>query len=86
VDGSASGSPWGPFYPNCSEGFSELVRRVHGAFNFQIYGGRTLYHRIVTTDASCGVSYGLYIHQSRFTHYLKDYAFKPLNTVAKVVD
>lgn len=80
------GIPVGAFLSRVLGGFAELVRRIHGAFNFQIYGGRALYLSIVDTDAPPGVSYGLYIHRSRFTHYLKDYAFKPFNTVVKVVD
>jgi len=80
------GVPVGAYLSGLLRMFADLVRRIHGVFNFQIYGGTALYDSSVATDAPPGVSYGLYIHRSRFVHYLEDYVFKPLYTVVKVVD
>ena len=62
------------------------MEKLYVALNFQVYGGVALYSALVSTDAPPGVRYGAYIHRAQLTHYLKDYAFKPLNTIVRLVD
>jgi hypothetical protein len=66
--------------------YASLVEKLYVALNFQAYGGVSLYSAHVSTDASPGVRYGAYIHRAQLIHYLKDYAFKPLNTIVRLTD
>lgn len=61
-----------------------LVEKLYVALNFEVYGGVALYSASVATDAPPWVRYGVYIHLAQLIHYLKDYAFKPLNTIVRL--
>lgn len=66
--------------------FSWLIKRAHAGFTFQLYGGAANYVAIIRTDANPNASYSLQIMRASYTHYLKDYVFKPLRTAAVIVD
>jgi hypothetical protein len=66
--------------------YASLVEKVYVALNFQVYCGVALYSVHVSTDAPPWVRYGAYIHRAQLIHYLKDYAFKPLNTIVRLTD
>lgn len=63
-----------------------LVEKLYVALNFEVYGGVALYSASVATDAPPWVRYGAYIHLAQLIHYLKDYVFKPLNTIVRLTD
>ena len=81
VSGSihVGGWPVGGIINKLGYPYSELIKRLHVGFGFQVYGGKANYVSTVVTDANAGVSYILGIHRASYTHYLKDYVFRPLN-------
>jgi hypothetical protein len=70
--------------PTGKEVSVRLVEKLYVALNFEVYGGVALYSASVATDAPPWVRYGVYIHLAQLIHYLKDYAFKPLNTIVRL--
>jgi hypothetical protein len=80
------GLPVGSYLKRVLGPYAGLVEKVYAALNFQGYGGVPLYSAHVSTDAPPGVRYGAYIHRAQLIHYLKDYEFKPLNTIVKLTD
>ena len=80
------GLPVGSYVKRVLGPYASLVEKVYVALNFQGYGGVALYSAHVSTDAPPGVRYGAYIHRAQLIHYLKDYAFKPLNTIVRLTD
>jgi hypothetical protein len=80
------GLPVGSYLKRVLGPYASLVEKLYVALNFQGYGGVALYSAFVATDAPPEVRYGAYIHRAQLTHYLKDYAFKPLNTIVKLTD
>ena len=66
--------------------FSWLIKRAHAGITFQLYGGTANYVAVIGTDASPNTRYSLQILRASYTHYLKDYAFKPLRTAARLTD
>jgi len=80
------GLPVGSYLKRMLGPYASLVEKVYVALNFQVYGGVALYSAHVSTDAPPWVRYGAYIHRAQLIHYLKDYAFKPLNTIVKLTD
>jgi len=80
------GLPVGSYLKRVLGPYASFVEKVYAALNFQVYGGVPLYSAHVSTDAPPGVRYGAYIHRAQLIHYLKDYAFKPLNTIVKLTD
>ena len=80
------GLPVGSYLKRVLGPYASLVERLYVALNFQVYGGIALYIASVATDAPPGVRYGAYIHRAQLIHYLRDYAFKPLNTIVRLTD
>jgi len=80
------GLPVGSYLKRVLGPYASLVEKLYVALNFQVYGGVALYSALVSTDAPPGVRYGAYIHRAQLIHYLKDYAFKPLNTIVRLTD
>jgi hypothetical protein len=80
------GLPVGSYLKRVLGPYASLVEKLYVALNFQVYGGVPLYSAHVSTDAPPWVRYGAYIHRAQLIHYLKDYAFKPLNTIVKLTD
>jgi len=80
------GLPVGSYLKRVLGPYASLVEKLYVALNFQVYGGVALYSALVSTDAPPGVRYGAYIHRAQLIHYLKDYEFKPLNTIVKLTD
>jgi hypothetical protein len=80
------GLPVGSYLKRVLGPYAGLVEKVYAALNFQVHGGVALYSASVATDAPLGVRYGAYIHRAQLIHYLKDYAFKPLNTIVELTD
>lgn len=80
------GLPVGSYLKWVLGSYAGLVEKVYVALNFQVYGGIALYIASVATDAPPGVRYGAYIHRAQLIHYLRDYAFKPLNTIVRLTD
>ena len=80
------GLPVGSYVKRALGNYASLVEKVYAALNFQVYGGTALYSATVATDAPPWVRYGAYIHRAQLIHYLKDYAFKPLNTIVRLTD
>lgn len=65
---------------------NENVRNLHTAFSFSVYSGIANYVSTINTDANAGVDYRLEIRRARVPHRYKDYVFRPLTTVATLVD
>ncbi|ABL87281.1 conserved hypothetical protein [Pyrobaculum islandicum DSM 4184] len=65
---------------------ASLIKKLYAGFNFQAYGAVANYIAKVSTDAAPGAKYALRVYRAAFVHYLKDYVFKPLVTIAEVVD
>ena len=80
------GLPVGSYVKQVLGPYASLVEKVYAALNFQVYGRVPLYSAHVSTDAPPEVRYGAYIHRAQLIHYLKDYAFKPLNTIVRLTD
>jgi hypothetical protein len=80
------GLPVGSYVKRVLGPYASLVEKVYVALNFQVYGGVPLYSAHVSNDAPPGVRYGAYIHRAQLVHYLKDYAFQPLNTIVRLTD
>jgi hypothetical protein len=80
------GLPVGSYLKQVLGPYASLVEKLYVALNFQVYGGVALYSASVATGAPPGVRYGAYIHRAQLIHYLKDYAFKPLNTIVRLTD
>ena len=80
------GLPVGSYVKRVLGPYASVAEKVYVALNFQVYGGVPLYSAHVSTDAPPGVRYGAYIHRAQLIHYLKDYAFKPLNTIVRLTD
>jgi hypothetical protein len=80
------GLPVGSYVKRVLGPYASVAEKLYVALNFQVYGGVPLYSAHVSTDAPPGVRYGAYIHRAQLIHYLKDYAFKPLNTIVRLVD
>jgi hypothetical protein len=80
------GLPVGSYVKRVLGPYASVAEKVYVALNFQVYGGVPLYSAHVSTDAPPGVRYGAYIHRAQLTHYLKDYAFKPINTIVRLTD
>jgi hypothetical protein len=78
--------PVGSYLKRVLGPYASLVEKLYVALNFQVYGGVALYSASVATDAPPWVRYGAYIHRAQLIHYLKDYAFKPLNTIVRLTD
>lgn len=56
--------PIGAYLSGVGVPFADLVRRVHVAFNLQVYGGLALYYAIADADAPGGVPHRVYTHWS----------------------
>jgi hypothetical protein len=80
------GLPVGSYVKRALGPYASVAEKVYVALNFQVCGGVPLYSAHVSTDAPPGVRYGAYIHRAQLIHYLKDYAFKPLNTIVRLTD
>jgi hypothetical protein len=80
------GLPVGSYLKRVLGPYASVAEKVYVALNFQVYGGVALYSAHVSTDAPPGVRYGAYIHHAQLIHYLKDYVFKPLNTIVRLTD
>jgi hypothetical protein len=80
------GLPVGSYLKRVLGPYASLVEKLYVALNFQVYGGVPLYSAHVSTDAPPWVRYGAYIHRAQLIHYLKDYEFKPLNTIVRLTD
>jgi len=88
VSGSihVGGWPVGGIINKLGYPYSELIKRLHVGFGFQVYGGKANYVSTVVTDANASASYILGIHRASYTHYLKDYVFRPLNIMGTLLD
>jgi hypothetical protein len=80
------GLPVGSYVKRVLGPYASAAEKVYVALNFQVYGGVPLYSASIATDAPPEVRYGAYIHRAQLTHYIKDYAFKPLNTIMRLTD
>jgi len=80
------GLPVGSYLKRVLGPYASVAEKLYVALNFQVYGGVALYSASVATDAPPWVRYGAYIHRAQLIHYLKDYAFKPLNTIVRLTD
>jgi len=88
VSGSirVAGLPVGGILNQLGRPYSDLIKRLHIGFGFQIYGGVANYVSTIASDASSDTPYVLGIHRADYVHYLKDYAFRPLNTIGTLLD
>jgi len=81
-----AGLPVGGVLHQLGRPFSDLIKRLHIGFGFQVFGGVANYVSTITSDASKDTPYVLGIHRAEYVHHLKDYVFRPLNAIGTLLD
>ena len=81
-----AGLPVGGILHQLGRPYSDLIKRLHIGFGFQVYRGLPNYVSTITSDASKDTPYVLGIHRADYVHHLKDYVFRPLNAIGTLLD
>lgn len=78
--------PIGPIRVSLNIPYAGLFSKAHAGFDLKIYRGTAAYVSSIATDAPSGIPYKLQLAITSASHYFKDYEFKPIAPVGRLID